>query len=277
MELENLKEIVKLALAEDLKDRGDVTSRAIFKDDTTEAVLRSKDTGILAGIECFEYVFSQVDSSVSLNLLKKDGDALEPGDEIVRVTGKTASILEAERTAINILSLLSGIASITAEYVAAARERGNTVILDTRKTIPGFRELSKYAVKVGGGQNHRMGLFDMVMIKDNHHDAAGSITKAVAKVREAWGDEFKIEVECRNIDEVKEAISLGVDIIMLDNMTTDQVKEALAVERGDIKYESSGNMNLDKIKEYSSLGVDFISVGRLTHSVESFDFSLQIK
>jgi nicotinate-nucleotide pyrophosphorylase (carboxylating) len=152
----------------------------------------------------------------------------------------------------------------------------NCIILDTRKTLPGYRYLSKYAVKMGGGENHRMGLFDMIMIKDNHIDAAGSITNAVNRVRESWKKKYRIEVECRTIKEVIEALGLGVDVIMLDNMTEELTLEALKMRVGDIKFEASGNMDLKKIGRYSPLGVDYISIGRLTHSVKAFDFSLVV-
>lgn len=273
---DNFDKLLTLALSEDLESTGDVTSRAIFSDEITDALLKSKARGVLAGIDYFRRVFERVNPSVRVNLLKKDGDRLEPGDEIARLEGPTLSILEGERTAINFLSFLSGIATETDKHVKASSKKGHCLILDTRKTLPGYRQLSKYAVRMGGGENHRMGLFDMVMIKDNHHDAAGSITEAVNRVRNKWKDKYPIEVECRSLDEVKEALGLKVDVIMLDNMTEQETVDAVSLREGEVKFEASGNMDLDKISRYSPLGVDYISIGRLTHSVTAFDFSLVI-
>jgi len=270
------EQLLTLALEEDLQDVGDVTSRAIFSDELTTAVLYSKDSGILAGADFFKKVFERVDSSLKVELFMNDGQTLEKGDKVARISGKAASVLEAERTAINFLSFLSGIATETDRCVMAARETGGAVILDTRKTLPGYRSLSKYAVLVGGGTNHRYGLYDMVMIKDNHIDASGSITAAVERIRAKWDTAFLIEVECRNADEVREAVSLGVDRIMLDNMDPRQAAEAVALGDGKIMFEASGNMDCDKIRKYSPTGVHFISVGGLTHSVRAFDFSLRI-
>ena len=271
----NFDNLLKLALKEDLGDVGDVTSRAIF-DDSQEitALLKSKDTGVLAGLPFFSQVFRKVNKDIEVEKLVEDGTPLKPGDLVARVKGPVASVLEAERTAINFLSFLSGIASVTAEHIAAANDKGHVVILDTRKTLPGYRTLSKYAVTMGGGKNHRMGLYDMVMIKDNHADAAGGITPAVHKVREKWGELYRIEVECRNLEEVKEALDCHVDVIMLDNMTPEETSEAVALRRGDVEFEASGNMDLEKIRRYNNTGVDYISIGKLTHSVRAFDFSL---
>ncbi|MBB6479024.1 carboxylating nicotinate-nucleotide diphosphorylase [Spirochaeta isovalerica] len=270
------EKILELALEEDLKEVGDVTSRAIFADDMTTAVLYSKDSGILAGIDFFRQVFIKVDPSLSVTIFKKDGSLLKPGDKVAEISGLTAAVLEAERTAINFLSFLSGIATETDLCVAAAKENGGAVVLDTRKTLPGYRSLSKYAVSVGGGTNHRFGLYDMVMIKDNHIDASGSITAAVGKVRDKWDGAFEIEVECRNLQEVREAVSLGVDRIMLDNMDPNETAQAVALGDGTVSFEASGNMHIEKIKKYSPTGVHFISVGSLTHSVGAFDFTLKI-
>ena len=276
MNTDNFEKLLELALAEDLLENGDVTSRAIFSSEKTEALLRSKDEGVLAGIDYFRRVFERVDDSIEIEIYRKDGDYLKPGDEIARLKGPTVTILEGERTGINFLSFLSGIATDTHRHVRAASEKGNCVILDTRKTLPGYRNLSKYAVTAGGGRNHRMGLYDMVMIKDNHIDAAGSIANAVSRVREKWGGRFKIEVECRNLEEVREALAQKADVIMLDNMDEKATADAVALREGDVKFEASGNMDLEKIRRYSPLGVDYISIGRLTHSVTAFDFSLVV-
>jgi len=276
MKKENFYQLMLLALKEDLKTAGDITSSAIFNKEKTKAVLYSKASGILAGSDYFQRVFKHIDPSLVVEILKNDGTKLLPGDKIAIITGSTRSILEAERTAINFLSFLSGIASETNKYVKASRSTGKAVILDTRKTLPAYRELSKYAVSVGGGQNHRFGLYDMVMIKDNHIDAAGSITSAVNKIRDKWNNQYRIEVECRDLGEVKEAIELKVDIIMLDNMDTEITLEAVKLGKDSILFEASGNMDIEKVKLYSPLGVDFLSVGNLTHSVKAFDFSLKI-
>jgi nicotinate-nucleotide pyrophosphorylase (carboxylating) len=274
---EDFRELLRLALREDLGGEGDVTSRAIFTDEQGLARLVAKQDGILAGGPFFKEVFATLNPALTVTLLMDEGSPLARGDVVAEVSGPVVSILEGERTAINFISFLSGIATVTGECTAAARLTGEAVLLDTRKTLPGFRRLSKYAVTLGGGRNHRMGLFDMVLIKDNHVDAAGGITRAVEKIRARWSDRFSIEVECRTLGEVKEAVSLGVDIIMLDNMTPEQTTEALAAGKGSgILFESSGNMDLEKIGKYSGLGMDFISSGMLTHSVRAFDFSLQM-
>lgn len=269
--------LLDLALEEDLGDLGDITSEAIFGDESCTAVLVSKDTGILAGTELFEAVFRRIDPAVKVALLRKEGDELVRGDRIAALSGRTRSLLSGERTAINFLAFMSGIATGTRAYVEAARSGGKTFILDTRKTLPGYRKLSKYAVVVGGGKNHRMGLYDMVLIKDNHIDAAGSLTAAVERVRARWKDRFRIEVECRTIPEVKEALDAGVDVIMLDNMDSGTSAEAVRLGDGKVMFESSGDMTPERVAEYAPTGVDFISVGKLTHSVKAFDFSMRIE
>ncbi len=269
--------LLSLAFQEDLNEAGDVTSRAIFADELCTAELLSKDNGVLCGTACFKDAFLFLDSSIEVTFFKQDGDRLCPGDLVARVAGKTLQILSCERIAINFIAFLSGIATATRSFVEAAQSAGKTVILDTRKTLPGYRELSKYAVVTGGGKNHRMGLYDMVLIKDNHIDAAGSIRNAVRKVREKWQDRFSIEVECRTISEVEEAVAEAVDIIMLDNMDTDTMAQSVELGRGKVLFEASGNMSIEKVKKFGSLGLDFLSVGSLTHSVKAFDYSLKIK
>lgn len=271
--------IVQLALREDLGDRGDITTDAVFAQETARAVLMSKDTGILAGAEVFGAVFKEVDPDISTEFHFKDGESLSPGDRVATLAGKISTILTCERVALNFLSFLSGIATATHRYVERAASGGKAVILDTRKTLPGLRKLSKYAVTVGGGSNHRMGLYDMVMLKDNHIDFVGSIRKAVEQVRSRWGDEYRIEVECRTLEEVREALLCNVDVIMLDNMDEDQVRKAVAIRNATTssasELEASGNMGMEDTPGMSAAGVDFISVGSLTHSVRSFDFSLK--
>jgi nicotinate-nucleotide pyrophosphorylase (carboxylating) len=272
--------LISAALQEDLESAGDITSKALFKGEDCRAVLFSKDSGVVAGSEVFSKVFTRVDTDSSVDFTARDGDFIGPGDRVAEVEGKTASVLTAERTAINFLSYLSGIASETRRFVeAVASAPGNTgmtAVLDTRKTLPGYRKLAKYAVSVGGGQNHRMGLYDMVMIKDNHIDAAGSISEAVSRVRGAYGNRYKIEVECRSVEDVREAVAAKADIVMLDNMDLETSEAALELRKGDVLFEVSGNMNVEKAAAYSRTGVDFISVGALTHSVRAFDFSLKI-
>jgi nicotinate-nucleotide pyrophosphorylase (carboxylating) len=273
--------LLELAITEDLGENGDVTSKSIFDSgDRADACLVSKDSGVLCGCEAFQAVFERIDPEIDVSFFKKDGDALEPGEIVVALSGPTVSILQGERIGINFIGFLSGIATQAAHFSKAAAQNGHSLILDTRKTLPGYRSLSKYAVRTGGGRNHRMGLYDMILIKDNHIDAAGSITKAVAKARQAQGEKYPIEVECRDLDDVREALGLGVQWIMLDNMDVESCGQALELRKetgkANAKFEASGNMDIDRIDAYSRLGVDYISVGALTHSVKTFDFSLKI-
>jgi len=273
--------LLELAIAEDLGEIGDVTSKSIFDaGDRADALLVSKDSGVLCGCDAFKSVFARIDPSVLLSFLKHDGDEVSPGESIVELSGPTISILQGERIGINFIGFLSGIATQAAHFSKAAAKSGRTLILDTRKTLPGYRSLSKYAVRTGGGKNHRMGLYDMILIKDNHIDAAGSIAKAVEKARKAQGEKYPIEVECRDLSDVREALRLGVQWIMLDNMNLKSCGEALELRKANgtsnAKFEASGNMTLERIADYSKLGVDYISVGALTHSVKTFDFSLKI-
>lgn len=273
--------LIKKALEEDLAETGDVTTNAIFSFQPGTARLVSKAEGVLAGCGMFTRVFEIIDPEIKLRYFFKDGDRLTPGDTVAEVKGRVRKILTGERTAINFLSYISGIATATSHFVEAASAGGDAVILDTRKTLPGYRGPAKYAVTVGGGKNHRMGLFDMVMIKDNHIDAAGSITRAVEKIRQAYGEQYKLEVECRSLEDVREALGLAVDIIMLDNMKIGTVSAAVSMRRNlhkeNILFEVSGNMSTEKTREMSGTGVEYISVGSLTHSVKAFDFSLQFR
>ena len=279
MNSDDYARLVALALEEDLGDRGDVTSSALFSDEKSQAVLLSKDSGILAGAEVFRYVFHQVDKETTVEFAFSDGDGLSPGDCVAQIRGKILSILTAERTALNFISFLSGIATLAAGYVRESSRAGKTVVLDTRKTLPGYRRLSKYAVKTGGAANHRMGLYDMVLLKDNHIDFAGSITEAVKRVRARWSETLRVEVECRTLEEVSEAIECGVDVVMLDNMDDDTMITAVDTRNNAAgrrpELEASGNIGLSRIAAVSATGVDFVSVGGMTHSVSSFDFSLK--
>jgi nicotinate-nucleotide pyrophosphorylase (carboxylating) len=277
MAQEAFEELLEIAIREDLGEAGDVTSNAIFVDQRIKAVLTAKDSGVLAGEDYFQRVFKRLDAATSVEFTVHDGSRLEFGARIARVSGLARSVLAAERIAVNFLSFLSGIATMTRACVDAAETGGRAVILDTRKTLPGYRSLSKYAVLVGGGRNHRMGLFDMAIIKDNHIDAAGSITRAVGSVRAKTGDGFRIEVECRNAREVEEALACDVDMIMLDNMDGPSCRAAVDLGKGRVPFEASGNMTIARLPEYAGTGVGFISVGALTHSVKAFDFSLTVE
>jgi len=276
--------LVQRALAEDLGDKGDITSNAVFSDEESRARLYSKDRGILAGAEVFCAAYKHIDPRVAVEFSFQDGESIRPGDAVAEISGSVVSILSGERVAINFLSFLSGIATATRKFVDAAAAAGNAVILDTRKTLPGYRALSKYAVRAGGGRNHRQGLYDMVLLKDNHIDFAGSISRAVERIRLKYGNTYKIEVECRTLDEVKEALASAVDVIMLDNMAEEDVRSACLYRDGpgyghnefvNVEFEASGNMNIETVATMSKAGVDYISVGSLTHSVTSFDYSLK--
>jgi len=268
--------LLELALREDLGDLGDVTTEAVAPEGDAAAVLWSKDTGILAGAEVFAAVFRALDPRTRVEFSVPDGAPLTPGQRVAEVRGSRRAVLSGERTGLNFLSFLSGIATATRALVDRASASGRAVILDTRKTLPGWRALSKYAVTAGGGSNHRQGLYDMVLIKDNHVDSAGSVAEAVRRVRARWGSRFRIEVECRTPAEVDEALAAGVDMIMLDNMDDRQMAAEVRKVRGRAKVEASGNMSPERVPGASAAGVDYISVGALTHSVRSFDFSLRV-
>ncbi len=264
--------LIRMALDEDLGAEGDVTSLAIFTDERRRCLLMSKDAGVLAGAAVFGRVFELVDSATKVRFSVEDGASLTPGQAVAEVAGRAASVLSSERVALNFVSFLSGIATQARRFVEAAA--GRVTILDTRKTLPGFRALSKYAVRVGGARNHRSGLNDMVLIKDNHIDMAGSITLAVQRVRRRWGGRFRVEVECRTEADVREAIDAGADIVMLDNMSREEMARSIGLRRGAVEFEISGNMTLEKVRDLAGLGADSISVGSITHSVCRFDFSL---
>jgi nicotinate-nucleotide pyrophosphorylase (carboxylating) len=270
-----IEKVIKGALKEDLGRKGDITSNAIFENETGEYIVLSKDNGILCGKEVFEKVFHLIDENCHINFHFNDGDRIKNGDIVAEVKGKISSILNGERVGLNFICHLSGIATKTWHFVQ--KTEGRAKILDTRKTSPGLRMLQKYAVRCGGGHNHRMGLYDMVMIKDTHIDAAGSITKAVEKVKNKWGKKYKIEVEARNLSEVIEALMCDIDRIMLDNMDTETMKKSVDLINKKVEIEASGNMFFERLEEVSHTGVDYISAGELTHSVKAFDFSLKKK
>ncbi|NLN59798.1 MAG: carboxylating nicotinate-nucleotide diphosphorylase [Deltaproteobacteria bacterium] len=276
MNATQLKKLIETALAEDL-GWGDVTtSSALTGSEKGKAVVMAKDDMIVAGLEVFATVFHCVDPSLVLQKIKNDGDLVIKGEIIAEIRGNLGHILRAERVGLNILQRLCGIATETGRYVTAVKDT-RARIVDTRKTLPGFRVLDKYAVTVGGGHNHRFGLSDGILIKDNHIDAAGGITEAVSRCRRKAHHLLKIEVECRNLDEVKEALACGADVLMLDNMSVSQMKEAVALANGKVPLEASGNVNHETVRDIAATGVDFISVGAITHSVKAADISLLIE
>lgn len=269
-------ELIKKAITEDI-NYIDVSSAYLFGDDhRTSAYFVSKADGVLCGIEIAMRVFSLLDNTFEYTLYKHDGDELKAGDLIAEFSGKTLKLLEGERTSLNLVQHMSGIATMTNVAVKAVEGTG-TSIADTRKTLPGLRAIQKYAVTCGGGHNHRYNLSDAAMLKDNHIDAGGGITKTVEALRKKIGHTVKIEVETRTLDEVKEAVSAGADIIMLDNMTLEQMQEAVRIISGKALTEASGNVTLDNIRTVAQAGVDIISMGAITHSVKAFDISMKIK
>ncbi len=265
--------LLEMAFVEDLNHVGDVTSDAIFDEEEDLYWLVARQDGVLCGTGFFTSAFHYIDQACEVDFLFTDGHLLKKGEKVASIRGRIATLLKAERVALNFIAHLSGIATQTRLYVDEVA--GQTKILDTRKTLPGWREMQKYAVRCGGGTNHRMGLHDMVMIKDNHIDGVGGIAQAVDRVRGKWKDRFKVEVETRNLAEVEEALEAGVDVIMLDNMDTATMAKAVDLINGRVKTEASGNMTRDRIREVSKTGVDYISVGALTHSVTVFDFSIR--
>lgn len=267
--------IIELALQEDLS-LGDITSDNIFThEEQAEAVITAKEDLVLCGMNVAKEVFSAVDPSVKFLPLKKDGEAIKKGEKVLELKGAALSILKAERTALNFMQRMSGIATASREYAEIGKKYG-VMIVDTRKTQPGLRRLDKYAVRVGGARNHRISLADSVMIKDNHIAAAGSITAAVNKIKAVIGHTPKIEVETTSLDEVKEALNAGADIIMLDNMTPAEILRCKAEISGRAIIEVSGGVNKSNLESYCQTGVDVISMGALTHSVPAKDLSLKI-
>ena len=270
----DIESLINIALEEDIHS-GDITTRNIISPGQLgEAELTAKETLILSGLEIFKTLFLKLDSGTAfLSEPFMDGDTLEKGSTIIKFRCDGVKILEGERSGLNILQWLSGIATLTRKYVDKAQP---VIVLDTRKTTPGLRVFEKYAVCCGGGTNHRFGLYDAVMIKDNHIKSAGSIFQAVGKVREALGNKNTIEVETQNLDEVQDALDNNVDIIMLDNMSIDCIREAVKVIDGRAKVEISGGVNLESLEEISKTGADFVSIGALTHSAPAVDISMNI-
>lgn len=269
-----LQDIVARALAEDLAS-GDLTTRLLFpKAVKAKAVIQAKEEGIIGGLPVAKVVFKQVDPRLRFRPIVQDGDRVKPGMIVAHLHGDGRSILKGERVALNFIQRLSGIATLTARFVEAVKGT-KAKILDTRKTTPGLRSLEKYAVRMGGGKNHRMNLSDGILIKDNHIALAGSLKKAVQLAKKTAPRGSKIEVEATNLREVEEAASAKADTILLDNMTVSQLKEAVNRINGCALTEASGGINLKNVREIASTGIDFISIGALTHSAPALDLSLE--
>lgn len=268
--------IIRTALTEDLQEAGDITSKAVLPSSfKVKAEIVSKDTGIIAGMNVAARVFHLVDPDLSVSLKVEDGHVITPGQLLALIEGQAKSILVAERTALNFLQHMSGIATLTLQFVEKVTPYP-VKILDTRKTTPGLRVLEKYAVTVGGGYNHRFGLYDMVLIKENHVKAVGGVKNAIALVRRSLGKDIKIEVETEHLEQVKEAIDEQPDIIMLDNMSLESMQEAARLVDGRALLEASGGVKLSNVLEIAKTGVDLISTSELTQSALSLDMSLEI-
>ncbi len=265
--------IIRNALKEDMP-HGDITVDCLFTDETATANLIAKEPGIISGMSVCKRVFQTVDPAIGFIIHRGDAEKVEPGQVIATVSGKTASILKAERLALNILQRMSGIATLTNRFVEQVSGT-SARIYDTRKTTPNLRILEKRAVLDGGGRNHRMSLSDLVMLKDNHIKAQGSIDAAVRNVRAKYGRKYKIEVEVETISMFSEAEATDCDIIMLDNMTLEDMKKCVEMNQGQKLLEASGNMNLERVRLVAMTGVDMISVGMITHSYKSLDISLK--
>jgi nicotinate-nucleotide pyrophosphorylase (carboxylating) len=279
MELEKLTDkLLELAFAEDIGDGDHTTLCSIPETATGKARLLIKEEGILAGVEVARTIFNRFDKELKMDVFINDGAQVKPGDVAFLVSGKVQSLLQTERLVLNIMQRMSGIATTTGKYVKLL-EGTKTKVLDTRKTTPGMQMLEKQAVKIGGGENHRIGLFDMILLKDNHVDFAGGIENAIRRAQQYLKDKKKqlaIEIEVRNFDELRQALAVGgVDRIMLDNFTPEQTAEAVRLVNGRVELESSGGITYETIRQYAECGVDYISVGALTHSVKSLDMSLK--
>jgi len=267
--------LIKTALLEDINYVDITTDYLIPEDQENEAKFLAKADGVLCGIEVALRAFTLIQPDFQYEVFIHDGEEVKKGDIIAKIKGKTRTILKGERTALNLLQHMSGISSMTNRIVKIV-EGTNASIADTRKTLPGMRPLQKYAVTVGGGKNHRFNLSDAAMLKDNHVDAGGGITNAVTKLRTKLGHMAKVELEVRTLDELREALSVDVDVIMLDNMDNDTMREAVKIADGKALLEASGGITEETIRDVAETGVDIISIGALTHSVKAFDISLKI-
>lgn len=268
-------DLINRSLEEDIGS-GDITSRAtLMPGQMAKAKLIAKEDLILCGIWVFEKTFKIIEPAIEVTINKIDGDFIKKGTEIAVVKGLAQPILSAERTALNFIQHLCGVANLTSKFVKAVKGT-HTIILDTRKTLPGFRILDKYAVIMGGGKNHRFGLFDMVLIKENHIRTAGGISKAVDRVIKKYDHRFKIEVEVQNLKELGQSLKLPVDRILLDNMSIEEITKAVEITNGRKPLEASGNVSLENVRIVAETGIDFISIGALTHSARAADLSLLV-
>lgn len=275
---ELIDRLIDLAFAEDIGDGDHTTLSCIPEDAMGKSKLLIKEPGVLAGVEIAKEIFHRFDPTMQMEVMMEDGSEVKPGDVAMVVTGKVRSLLQTERLMLNVMQRMSGIATMTRRYVKQL-EGTHTRVLDTRKTTPGMRMLEKEAVKIGGGVNHRIGLFDMILLKDNHVDFAGGIDKAIHRAKEYCkekGKDLKIEIEVRNLDELQQVLNLGgVDRIMFDNFTPELTRKAVEMVGGRYETESSGGITFDTLRQYAETGVDFISVGALTHSVKGLDMSFK--
>ncbi len=270
--LKSIDDVVLQALNEDIGE-GDLTASLIPEDSMSKTRVITREKAVICGTCWFDSVFKQLDERVKVTWLVKDGDLVEPNQELVRLEGPTRPILTGERTALNFLQTLSGTATAAYDF-AQVLEGTTTKLLDTRKTVPGLREAQKYAIRTGGGQNHRLGLFDGILLKENHIAAAGSITNAVTEAKTRY-PEIPVEVEVENMDQLNEAIEAGSDIIMLDNFTNEQMKEAVKITNGRSRLEASGGYDKESLRAAAETGVDYISVGALTKHVMAVDLSMR--
>jgi len=281
---EDAQTLIRLALNEDIRT-GDFTSLWTLPESQIQtAILIAKENGTIAGLPAIKLVFDELSanykgSDVKIETFVSDGDSVKVGDKIAAITGETKTLLSGERVMLNFLQQLSGVATIAGKFTEALKG-GKTKVLDTRKTIPGFRTLQKYAVLAGGGSNHRMGLWDMVLVKDNHIAAAGGVLEAWNAVKKQNTQNLKVEIEVESLEQLKLLLGLGLNRIMLDNMSNQTMQEAVRIvkESGDpVELEASGNITLERAKEIANIGLDFISIGALTHSVKALDISMRIK
>jgi nicotinate-nucleotide pyrophosphorylase (carboxylating) len=272
----SLLDPVEIALAEDVGS-GDLTSLFFIPETrVSKGRIFAKEACVVAGVEAVRRVYQKLDGRVDLLVLSPDGSTLEAGATVIELSGPTRSVLTGERVALNFIQRLSGVATLTAQFVDAVRGTGVT-ILDTRKTTPGLRAMEKAAVKLGGGQNHRMGLYDGVMVKDNHLLAKPELQKAILSIRQIHPD-ILIEVEADSLDQVRDFVNLeGIDVVLLDNMSPDQLRACVSLRRTGLKFEASGGVSLATVRQIAETGVDFISIGQLTHSARAIDFSLELR
>jgi len=276
-----IADLVKRAIAEDLGGYGDITSEHLIPEDSKcsgHIICKEPDGGILCGMQVASHVFKEIDPGIDMDTLKDDGAEVGGKEIICKIKGPTASVLKAERTCLNFIQHMSGISTLTSKFVDIARPY-SVKIADTRKTTPGLRKLEKYAVSCGGGSNHRFGLFDGILIKDNHIAAAGSVLEAINNIKKHIPHTVKIEVEVKDFNELHQALEGRADIIMLDNMSPDTMKEAVGIIRGKHQgttIEASGNISLKTLKSICTTGIDIVSVGAITHSAPSLDFSMEL-